>query len=119
MSDKKNEDYAVRMPDSALRSSPAYGEKDAFIGRSSRGGGGGGIQHALSNFENNGPVSIGAYCLASISMTIVNKFVVSGHEWNMTFLYLAVQVRRLASPDRASPGSESQMFRRMLTTILL
>ncbi|KXJ94570.1 golgi GDP-mannose transporter [Microdochium bolleyi] len=88
MSDKKNEDYAIRMPE---RSSPAYGEKDPFMGRSSRGGGGGGLQHSLSNVENNGPVSILAYCLASISMTIVNKFVVSGHEWNMTFLYLAVQ----------------------------
>jgi len=91
MSDKKNEDYAIRMPDSATRSSPAYGgEKDAFLGRPSRGGGGG-FQQSLSNVENNGPVSILAYCLASISMTIVNKYVVSGHEWNMTFLYLAVQ----------------------------
>lgn len=119
MSDKKNEDYAVRMPDSALRSSPAYGEKDAFIGRSSRGGGGGGLQHALSNFENNGPVSIGAYCLASISMTIVNKFVVSGHEWNMTFLYLAVQVRRLASLDRTPLSFESQMSYQKLTATWL
>lgn len=97
MSDKKNEDYAIRMPDSATRSSPAYGgEKDAFLGRPSRGGSsGGGFQQSLSNVENNGPVSILAYCLASISMTIVNKYVVSGHEWNMTFLYLAVQVRQI------------------------
>lgn len=97
MSDKKNEDYAIRMPDSASRSSPAYGgEKDAFLGRSSRSFGGSssnqGFSYSIASVENNGPVSVVAYCLASISMTIVNKYVVSGHEWNMTFLYLAVQV---------------------------
>lgn len=110
MSDKKNEDYAIRMPDSATRSSPAYGgEKDAFLGRPSRGGSSsGGFQQSLSNVENNGPVSILAYCLASISMTIVNKYVVSGHEWNMTFLYLAVQVRRIPLPPSPADGLLSE-----------
>lgn len=102
MSDKKNEDYAIRMPDSR---SPVYGEKDGFLARPSRSSAMSSSQnfnHTLASIENNGPVSVLAYCMASISMTIVNKYVVSGHEWNMTFLYLAVQV---CTPSPAAPGS--------------
>jgi len=33
-----------------------------------------------------------AYCLASISMTVTNKYCVSGPEWNMNFFLLAFQV---------------------------
>jgi GDP-mannose transporter len=36
-------------------------------------------------------LSILAYCLSSISMTVVNKYVVSGDDWNLTSLYLALQ----------------------------
>lgn len=46
---------------------------------------------AVSSFENSPPVSIAAYCMASISMTVVNKYVVSGEAWNLHFLYLAIQ----------------------------
>ncbi|OBZ66384.1 GDP-mannose transporter [Grifola frondosa] len=31
------------------------------------------------------------YCIASILMTVVNKFVVSGHQFNMNFLLLCIQ----------------------------
>ncbi|KAL0939193.1 GDP-mannose transporter 1 [Colletotrichum truncatum] len=41
--------------------------------------------------ENSPVLSIIAYCLSSISMTVVNKYVVSGRAWNLTFLYLAIQ----------------------------
>ncbi|KAL7422741.1 GDP-mannose transporter into the lumen of the Golgi [Cryptotrichosporon argae] len=34
---------------------------------------------------------IAAYCVASIMMTVVNKFVVSGNQFTMTFLLLTVQ----------------------------
>ncbi|OLN96925.1 GDP-mannose transporter 1 [Colletotrichum chlorophyti] len=44
-----------------------------------------------SRVENSATLSIVAYCLSSISMTIVNKYVVSGSSWNLTFFYLAVQ----------------------------
>ncbi|KAH8168461.1 GDP-mannose transporter [Sarocladium implicatum] len=49
------------------------------------------VPPSTSRFENSPPVSIVAYCLASISMTVVNKYVVSGDEWNLHFLYLAIQ----------------------------
>ncbi|CAJ2505951.1 Uu.00g000810.m01.CDS01 [Anthostomella pinea] len=90
MSDKKNEDYTIRMPDSGMRS-PFGTEKEPFITRPSRT-----IPHKQSSFqlakiENNPAAAIIAYCLASISMTVVNKYVVSGSEWNLNFFYLAVQ----------------------------
>lgn len=91
MSDKKNEDFVVRMPESN------NGEKDPFLRKNSP-------QRAMSRREslvqqfygkidNSPPASILCYCLSSISMTVVNKYVVSGSSWNLNFFYLAVQVR--------------------------
>jgi hypothetical protein len=36
---------------------------------------------------------ITAYCMASILMTLTNKFVLSGYQYTLTFLMLGVQVR--------------------------
>lgn len=47
---------------------------------------------SLSTVTNSSTASILGYCLASISMTVVNKYVVSGDGWNLMFLYLAIQV---------------------------
>ncbi|KAI1812856.1 hypothetical protein GGS20DRAFT_555928 [Poronia punctata] len=92
MSDKKNEDYAIRMPESASRS-PYGGEKDPFIipTRPPRAVSHNSIGSRFAKVENNPSASILAYCIASISMTVVNKYVVSGSEWNLNFFYLAVQ----------------------------
>lgn len=46
----------------------------------------------LAQIESNPGASILAYCFSSISMTVVNKYVVSGSSWNLNFLYLAIQV---------------------------
>ncbi|GKT49669.1 GDP-mannose transporter [Colletotrichum spaethianum] len=46
---------------------------------------------SIADINNNAPVSVLAYCMASISMTVVNKYVVSGASWNLTFFYLAAQ----------------------------
>ncbi|KAJ3558378.1 hypothetical protein NPX13_g9719 [Xylaria arbuscula] len=91
MSEKKNDDYTIRMPDSGSRS-PFGGEKDSFIPpRPSRAVPRDSMSSQLSKIENNPTASILAYCFASISMTVVNKFVVSGSEWNLNFFYLGVQ----------------------------
>lgn len=42
--------------------------------------------------ENSPGAAVLAYCFSSISMTVVNKYVVSGSSWNLNFLYLAIQV---------------------------
>ncbi|KAI6001051.1 hypothetical protein F5J12DRAFT_723929 [Pisolithus orientalis] len=44
------------------------------------------------NSEVSSPIpSVVCYCIASIMMTIVNKFVVSGRQFNMTFFLLSMQ----------------------------
>ncbi|KIW12668.1 hypothetical protein PV08_09946 [Exophiala spinifera] len=45
----------------------------------------------LSQLENNPLAAVLAYCFSSISMTVVNKYVVSGSSWSLNFLYLAIQ----------------------------
>jgi GDP-mannose transporter len=90
MSNKKNEDIEMR----AVDGNDFGGEKDPFLGRpASRP-----RQEApaigafIETIDHSPGASILAYCLASISMTVVNKYVVSGSEWNLMFFYLAVQV---------------------------
>ncbi|KAL1889807.1 GDP-mannose transporter into the lumen of the Golgi [Sporothrix stenoceras] len=91
VSDKKNEDYVVRMSEN---------EKDDYPGRPnplrSFRSGSPTTSHAakridLARIENSPVISVVAYCIASISMTVVNKYLVSGSDWNMNFLYLAIQ----------------------------
>ncbi|KAK0646048.1 GDP-mannose transporter [Cercophora newfieldiana] len=92
MSNKKNEDIEMRANDGQ----EFGGEKDPFLSRSN--------SHRARNdappiavgafiekIDHSPGASILAYCLASISMTVVNKYVVSGSEWNLMFFYLAVQ----------------------------
>lgn len=94
MDGKKNEDYAIKMPEYEMRdfsgrSSPS--QREPFISRTNSGKAGGIIP--VSNITNSPPISILAYCLASISMTVTNKYCVSGANWNLNFFYLAIQVR--------------------------
>ncbi|KAH9967328.1 hypothetical protein BC827DRAFT_1173270 [Russula dissimulans] len=42
-------------------------------------------------FISSASLSIASYCLASILMTVVNKFVVSGRNFSMNFLLLCIQ----------------------------
>jgi len=48
----------------------------------------GGVEEPM---VSSGSLSIAAYCLASILMTVVNKYVVSGRDFSMNFLLLAIQ----------------------------
>lgn len=45
----------------------------------------------LASLVNNGPVSILCYCISSILMTVTNKYVVNGFQFNMNFVLLLVQ----------------------------
>lgn len=91
MDNKKNEDYAINMPDSDFKGRNSPSARDPFIipTRSPRNP----PPAPLSNITNSPPLSILAYCLASISMTVTNKYCVSGANWNLNFFYLAIQVR--------------------------
>jgi GDP-mannose transporter len=94
MNDKKSDDHVVRMPDTGYNGN----EKDAFVARPSQrrslAHGANGLAQSMSKLDNSPPLSILAYCLSSISMTVVNKYVVSGSFWNLNFFYLGVQVSR-------------------------
>jgi len=94
MDDKKNEDFAIEMGDLKGRSSPS--SRDSFLSSKS-GSSRGGVAPpaAISSITNSPPISILAYCLASISMTVTNKYCVSGANWNLNFFYLAIQVNPL------------------------
>ncbi|KAH7308230.1 hypothetical protein B0I35DRAFT_413568 [Stachybotrys elegans] len=92
MNEKKNEDFVVRMPDTGFEDK----DKDIFRARSPmhRQSGTGmpsGMAQSLSRLDNSPPISVLAYCMSSISMTVVNKYVVSGSYWSLDFFYLAVQ----------------------------
>ncbi|KAK5026493.1 GDP-mannose transporter into the lumen of the Golgi [Exophiala sideris] len=50
-----------------------------------------GMGSFFSQLESNPGAAVLAYCFSSISMTVVNKYVVSGSSWNLNFLYLAIQ----------------------------
>jgi len=91
MSNKKNEDIEMRPQEDR-----DYAEKDPFLGRtrshSNRSRAPDTVGTFIEKLDHSPPASILAYCLSSISMTVVNKYVVSGSYWNLNFFYLAVQV---------------------------
>ncbi|KYK57587.1 UDP-galactose transporter [Drechmeria coniospora] len=89
MADKKSDDFVVRLPDSGVMDES---EKGHFIPKTtSRRSSNMPGQSFLKSIESSGGVSVLAYCLSSISMTLVNKYVVSGNKWNLHLLYLAIQ----------------------------
>lgn len=91
MSDKKHDDIEMRAAGNDFGA-----DKEPFLGRSSptshrrRDPG---FSAYFDKIDHSPGASILAYCLSSISMTVVNKYVVSGSSWNLNFFYLAVQVR--------------------------
>lgn len=102
MGDKKNEDFVVQISDGGF----AGNEKEAFMTKAtpSRTRGQNEFSQSLSKLDNSPPLSVVAYCFSSISMTVVNKYVVSGTFWNLNFFYLAIQVLRPSSPDSRQCG---------------
>lgn len=95
MSSKKDDDYVVPMPegshelDDLIEDRPASPFSPSLLARRPSAAP---AAAGLSTIANNPTASVLGYCLASISMTVVNKYVVSGSDWNLMFLYLAIQV---------------------------
>ncbi|KAM4067264.1 UAA transporter family protein [Hirsutella rhossiliensis] len=90
MTDKKSDDFVLRMPDGHSR----VHEQHAFPSNGSPRAGrpvAAPASQFFSSIEGSGGASVLAYCLSSISMTLVNKYVVSGRQWNLHLLYLAIQ----------------------------
>lgn len=107
MSNKKNEDIEMRAVDGGK---DLGAEQVPFLGRVpsglQRGHRDAGVSAYFDKIDHSPGASILAYCMASISMTVVNKYVVSGSSWNLNFFYLAIQVGgNLACPQSAENGS--------------
>ena len=92
--DKKRDDYTVEMgerngntfePPKTSRPAPASASVTAIT--------------------NNPIFAILAYCGSSILMTVTNKFVLSGLDFNLNFFLLCVQVRRRPSAFRYDADS--------------
>lgn len=87
MSDKKNDDYYPGRDNAEkerfIPSAPAFAARDAPVG----------VSDSLNKMSQSPGLSVLAYCLSSISMTVVNKYVVSGSKFNMPLMYLGIQVR--------------------------
>lgn len=92
MADRKSEDAEARVPESTFEVDNGDKEDDAFLAQPPSGATPARLSQSLSSLDNSPLLSVAAYCLSSISMTVVNKYVVSGDFWNLTFFYLAVQV---------------------------
>ena len=56
----------------------------------------------VANVANQPIFPILAYCGSSILMTVTNKYVLSGRDFNLNFFLLAVQVRSRAFPQIAA-----------------
>lgn len=82
MTDKKIDDYVGRLGND---------ENDAFLGKPLPPSRSQSPLLSLHKIDNSPGLSILAYCFSSISMTVVNKYVVSGTYWNLNFFYLAIQ----------------------------
>lgn len=91
MDDKKNEDYTIKMPEIEMRNfnrRNSEAQREPFLPPKARGSP---TPPTLNSITNSPPISIMSYCLASISMTVTNKYCVSGKGWNLNFFYLAIQ----------------------------
>lgn len=91
MDDKKRDDYETELRN--LNRSPS--QKEPFLSPRPP------VTKApssMADITNNPALAILAYCLASISMTVVNKYCVSGPSWNLSFFLLCVQVRVSGGP---------------------
>lgn len=114
MPDKKADDYVVSVPDRGHELDELNGGRrpgspysSSLLERPGMGGASAPPASPLSTIANNPTASVLGYCLASISMTVVNKYVVSGSDWNLMFLYLAIQVRLLPPTARTLLRTQS------------
>ncbi len=93
MSDKKSDDYYPGRDNGEkerfIPAAPAFAAREAPAA----------VSDSLNKISQSPGLSVLAYCLSSISMTVVNKYVVSGSKFNMPLMYLGIQVRWPARLD--------------------
>ena len=81
--DKKNNDYSIEM-DKLDQGNKAFEAAPPPLNRAT--------SSPPSSISNNPALPVLAYCGSSILMTVMNKYVLSGLDFNLNFLLLMVQV---------------------------
>lgn len=82
--DKKREDYTIEIGDREKTFDRAQSAKMSSQSRFS-----------ANSITNNPAIAILAYCGSSILMTVTNKYVLAGRDFNLNFFLLCVQVGTL------------------------
>jgi GDP-mannose transporter len=85
--DKKSDDYRIDVPSSKSSRAPSP------VMRS--------VSHKNGSITENPVAAILGYCGSSILMTVTNKYVLSGVDFNLNFFLLCVQVRSTLSLSEA------------------
>lgn len=80
--DKKRDDYTIEM-DKLDQGSKAFEAAPVHQTRST---------HPSGSISNNPILPVLAYCGSSILMTVMNKYVLSGLDFNLNFFLLCIQV---------------------------
>jgi GDP-mannose transporter len=80
--DKKSDDYRIDMPSGKEFRAPSPLPRASSSSRSS----------SATSITENPIAAILAYCGSSILMTVTNKYVLSGVDFNLNFFLLCVQV---------------------------
>lgn len=101
--DKKSDDYTIEM-DKMDQGSKILEPPPAPPARS----------QLPSSVANNPIFPVLAYCGSSILMTVMNKYVLSGSDFNLNFFLLCVQVC-CADNFRAKAGAEADFPPRQLS----
>jgi GDP-mannose transporter len=78
--DKKRDDYKIDIPER----SDAFSRAPSPVMR--------GSQQRPTSVTENAMIAILSYCGSSILMTVTNKYVLSGVDFNLNFFLLCVQV---------------------------
>lgn len=81
--DKKTDDYAIEM-DKLDQGNKEFEAAPPPLARAT--------SSPPSSLSNNPALPVLAYCGSSILMTVMNKYVLSGLDFNLNFLLLMVQV---------------------------
>lgn len=82
MSDQKKNDNYIPMDKMDSESSSSYKPQPPPQPRHS----------AVASAANNATLAIISYCASSILMTVTNKYVLSGVDFNLNFFLLCIQV---------------------------
>ena len=86
--DKKSDDYRIDMPAGKEFRAPSPLSRTPSAHRNG----------ANTSITENPVAAILAYCGSSILMTVTNKYVLSGVDFNLNFFLLCVQVWRSSQP---------------------